>query len=719
MSHISHTQIMDKAIKFWPWNHNFSLGEAIIYLAVRLVVGLAIFVPLSNALVRWRVHCRPRRILLQDAEDQQDVLANHPSDVTGYFSTLRRIYVIEGFSGYYKGLIPNIFGYLFNLVAAIVLLLVVFTGRPGFRVTGEIVWMSLMIVLDLAIGIPVQILTVRATVTPYKLPWTKPSVGLKMLLSPIERRRPWKLYFLPGIFVNHLVSRLMSMFFGVLSAQLAFYLIGSRRLHGWLEFMALRNMVFALISATFFAPWMIAQARLAVQRTRSTNDEDEAVSIDTIATSVGVEPYSTEDVINLRAVGEPYVGVVDCFRKTVAEEGRRTLFRACAYLEHFQCIIKFNFASVYIVPIMTVARGATLGKIDTFGYSYSAWEAILYSIVTARAEYLMFWPKRPPGPGEVLLSVAVGFLVSLIVFVPLSGVLVRWRVHYNPRRIELVATDTEQQPEALPDRTSYVTGYFSTLRKIYVIEGVSGYYKGLLPDTLRRVFGTFMNVITFSYLSRQGLYTLPWENFKWNDGLWLVLIVALNLFIDIPLQILTTRAIVTPYKLPWTKPRVGLKMLLSPIERRRPWKLYLLPGIFLNHLVAKLTWMFVIGLTFSLLARPTVIQYTVWWKLLVLKLIFNLTLATFLSVWMVAQARLAVQRTLQTDGASEDANIAAVAASAGVELYSTEEVINSRDAVEDPYVGLVDCFKKIAAEEGRRTLFRAWWISFIKVIPFP
>ncbi|KAL0064262.1 hypothetical protein AAF712_008847 [Marasmius tenuissimus] len=668
MSHISHTQIMDKAIKFWPWNHNFSLGEAIIYLAVRLVVGLAIFVPLSNALVRWRVHCRPRRILLQDAEDQQDVLANHPSDVTGYFSTLRRIYVIEGFSGYYKGLIPNIFGYLFNLVAAIVLLLVVFTGRPGFRVTGEIVWMSLMIVLDLAIGIPVQILTVRATVTPYKLPWTKPSVGLKMLLSPIERRRPWKLYFLPGIFVNHLVSRLMSMFFGVLSAQLAFYLIGSRRLHGWLEFMALRNMVFALISATFFAPWMIAQARLAVQRTRSTNDEDEAVSIDTIATSVGVEPYSTEDVINLRAVGEPYVGVVDCFRKTVAEEGRRTLFRAW-WIYFFQLFI---VSSPSRSPISREPS----------------------------AEYLMFWPKRPPGPGEVLLSVAVGFLVSLIVFVPLSGVLVRWRVHYNPRRIELVATDTEQQPEALPDRTSYVTGYFSTLRKIYVIEGVSGYYKGLLPDTLRRVFGTFMNVITFSYLSRQGLYTLPWENFKWNDGLWLVLIVALNLFIDIPLQILTTRAIVTPYKLPWTKPRVGLKMLLSPIE-------------------PKLTWMFVIGLTFSLLARPTVIQYTVWWKLLVLKLIFNLTLATFLSVWMVAQARLAVQRTLQTDGASEDANIAAVAASAGVELYSTEEVINSRDAVEDPYVGLVDCFKKIAAEEGRRTLFRAWWISFIKVVPFP
>ncbi|KAK1226117.1 hypothetical protein PQX77_010905 [Marasmius sp. AFHP31] len=94
-------------------------------------------------------------------------------------------------------------------------------------------------------------------------------------------------------------------------------------------------------------------------------------------------------------------------------------------------------------------------------------------------------------------------------------------------------------------------------------------------------------------------------------------------------------------------------------------------------------------------------------------------MATSLSAWMVTQARLAVHRALETDGGSEDANIAAVATSVGIEPYSTEDVINSRDTVEDPYVGLVDCFKKIAAEEGRRTLLRAWWISFIKVILFP
>ena len=57
----------------------------------------------------------------------------------------------------------------------------------------------------------------------------------------------------------------------------------------------------------------------------------------------------------------------------------------------------------------------------------------------------MFWPDRPPGPGEILLFVGCCYLLSLIIFVPLSGALVRWRVHYNPRGIEL--EDTEEQLE--------------------------------------------------------------------------------------------------------------------------------------------------------------------------------------------------------------------------------------------------------------------------------
>ncbi|KAL0574780.1 hypothetical protein V5O48_007172, partial [Marasmius crinis-equi] len=55
---------------------------------------------------------------------------------------------------------------------------------------------------------------------------------------------------------------------------------------------------------------------------------------------------------------------------------------------------------------------------------------------------------------------------------------------------------------------------------------------------------------------------------------------------------------------------------------------------------------------------------------------------------------------------------ASVAAAAGVEQFSSEDVINLRDDRE-PYTGFVDCLNKITAEEGWRTLFRAWWMTFI------
>ena len=31
----------------------------------------------------------------------------------------------------------------------------------------------------------------------------------------------------------------------------------------------------------------------------------------------------------------------------------------------------------------------------------------------------------------------------------------------------------------------------------------------------------------------------------------------------------------------------------------------------------------------------------------------------------------------------------------------------------DPYLGLVDCAKRIVTEEGWTTLYRAWWVTFI------
>jgi hypothetical protein len=79
----------------------------------------------------------------------------------------------------------------------------------------------------------------------------------------------------------------------------------------------------------------------------------------------------------------------------------------------------------------------------------------------------------------------------------------------------------------------------------------------------------------------------------------------------------------------------------------------------------------------------------------------------------VMGTRLAIQRnhasaeynsvSQEVDGDAED-----VAEFSGVE----EDVIGLRNE-EDPYVGIVDCAKRIVDEEGWSTLYRAWWITLL------
>jgi hypothetical protein len=45
-------------------------------------------------------------------------------------------------------------------------------------------------------------------------------------------------------------------------------------------------------------------------------------------------------------------------------------------------------------------------------------------------------------------------------------------------------------------------------------------------------------------------------------------------------------AITTPYKLPYFKPMYSLRILLTPTERRRPWLLYLTPGLLMSEFLS-------------------------------------------------------------------------------------------------------------------------------------
>jgi hypothetical protein len=47
--------------------------------------------------------------------------------------------------------------------------------------------------------LPALVITYRAIITPYRLPAFNPILGLRVLLTPTERRRPWIIYFTPGL----------------------------------------------------------------------------------------------------------------------------------------------------------------------------------------------------------------------------------------------------------------------------------------------------------------------------------------------------------------------------------------------------------------------------------------------------------------------------------------------------------------------------------------
>lgn len=65
----------------------------------------------------------------------------------------------------------------------------------------------------------------------------------------------------------------------------------------------------------------------------------------------------------------------------------------------------------------------------------------------------------------VLTSLLVALAISLIIFVPLSGVLVRLRANYNPKGLQL-----DSEGGAVPHTGPVVRSYFKMMGRVYRIE---------------------------------------------------------------------------------------------------------------------------------------------------------------------------------------------------------------------------------------------------------
>ncbi|KAF9259060.1 hypothetical protein L218DRAFT_698482 [Marasmius fiardii PR-910] len=213
---------------------------------------------------------------------------------------------------------------------------------------------------------------------------------------------------------------------------------------------------------------------------------------------------------------------------------------------------------------------------------------------------------------------------------------------------------------------------------------------------------------------------------------------VLSLAISIPVQVLICRAIVTPYRLPYTRPFVAFKLLRSATERRQPSRLYLLPGLAVSQLCLSPIPIVIapfINLLFWSLRDATLAMGLGTVKYF----FFALARTTVQTPLELIAIRLALQR--KREGEGDDVSEAEVAATAGVKVYSIEEVIKyvwvfsflykiffflsiadtffRRVRNEKyPYLGFVDCFNKIVAEEGWETLFKGWWFGFLTFYVF-
>ncbi|KAG9014444.1 hypothetical protein FRB93_013569 [Tulasnella sp. JGI-2019a] len=194
------------------------------------------------------------------------------------------------------------------------------------------------------------------------------------------------------------------------------------------------------------------------------------------------------------------------------------------------------------------------------------------------------------------------------------------------------------------------------------------------------------------------------------------------------------RAITTPHNLPTFSPRASIRLLLTSYERRRPWVLYLTPGLVAGQMI-HVFFIALISRLVRLLLVPSLadgldgaeesgtISSISTVRLSIFILFQALAGTALLSPLEVMTERLAIQRNY-TPGAEfeeEDAELAAAQANGTTDgvAYAApdEDVLNLRsNSGEEPYKGLRHCLTRIMEEEGVTTLFRAWWLTMLGAV---
>ncbi|KAF7376198.1 hypothetical protein MSAN_00034900 [Mycena sanguinolenta] len=302
-----------------------------IFLLPALSISLAVVTPLSGVLVRFRANYTPRGLAL---DNEGSAVPHTGPMVTSYFAMFRRVLQIEGFQGLYKGLstadthhrthrVPRR-SHLHGLSRPSAQ----FISSTDSRNIGHFCVQSLHDAPQ-----PAECHYYLAVTTPHKLPYFGLMKSLRVLLTPTERRKPWLIYFTPGLLASQ-------------SLHVAYVTLILAPLHRLLVPMAETStggvvfpeispvklsvyFVVVIVSAAILTPLEVMSTRLAIQRNQASAEYNSvSQEVDGDAEEVAEYAGAEEDVIGLRTEAEPYTGIIDCAKTIINEEGFRALYRA-------------------------------------------------------------------------------------------------------------------------------------------------------------------------------------------------------------------------------------------------------------------------------------------------------------------------------------------------------------------------------------------------------
>lgn len=292
--------------------------------------------------------------------------------------------------------------------------------------------------------------------------------------------------------------------------------------------------------------------------------------------------------------------------------------------------------------------------------------------------------------------------LSVAITLPFAGALVRWRANYNP-----LAVGLDQESRVGPTLTTL----FGTMKRIKRLEGWQGLWKGMYPTLM---YSTLLSVLSIVFVGGsatkgpKNAYSVPEAG-----GVLMAIFTILLTVVSLPMTILINRAIITPYKLP-NSVKGSLRILLTPLELAKPYTLYLTPGLLattLTHVVcatllARTTRIFFLGV--SSVTNDETVGNIAWWRW-----ILYLAWQCLSTLWFTPLEVIATRLSVQPNNSGDALSIEEEAPPEGISFCGAgEDVIGLRPSTE-PYLGMVDCAKKIIEEEGWASLYRGFLFTML------